>query len=64
MSTKGTRGRPALYTLQERQHFAELVHRNGARQTREAMGRTVSLATLLKIAGEFGIKLKVGRRPR
>jgi hypothetical protein len=58
------RGRPVIYTLHDRHRFAGLIRQHGARQTREAAGRTVSMATLLKIAREFGIELKTGRTPK
>jgi len=62
MVRKARRGRPVTYKLQDRRRFAELIRKHGARQTREASGRAVSMATLLKIAREFGIELKAGRR--
>jgi hypothetical protein len=62
MDRKEKRGRPVTYKLQDRRRFAELIRKHGASQTREASGRSVSMATLLKIAREFDIELKVGRR--
>lgn len=54
--------RRQAYTEAERVRFAELIRLYGARGAREALARTVCLQTLLKIAVEFGINLKRGRR--
>lgn len=64
MARKGTRGRRIVYQLQDRRRLAELIRQHGARGAREMLGRAVCVGTLLKIAGEFGIELKKGRRPR
>ena len=58
------RGRPVIYKLQDRRRLAELVRQHGARGARELTGKAVCVATLLKVANEFGIELKKGRRPR
>jgi transposase-like protein len=50
------------YDVEERQQFAALIREHGARATRELCKRTVATQTLLKIAREFGISLKKGRR--
>ena len=62
--TADRRERRVIYKLPDRQRLAELIRLLGARGAREASGRTVCMATLLKIANEFGIELKKGRRPR
>ena len=62
MDRKERRGRPVTYKLQDRRRFAELIRKHGASYTREASGRSISMSTLLKIAREFGIEMKVGRR--
>lgn len=62
--TAEQQGRRIIYQLQDRQRLAELIRQHGARGAREASGRGVCMATLLKIAREFGIELKRGRRPR
>ena len=61
MDRKRGGGRP--YNLGDRQRFAELIRQHGARGAREKLARKVCVATLLKIAVEFGIELKKGRRP-
>ena len=64
MKRKRGGGRPVTYKLDDRRRFAELIRQYGARGARERLARKVCLATLLKIAEEFGIELKKGRRPR
>lgn len=61
---KERRGRPAIYSLSDRRRLAGLIRLHGATQAREASGRAVSMPTLLKIAREFGIELKRGRRAK
>ena len=56
------RGR-LIYPHAERERFAELIRQFGARGAREALSRKVGHGTLLRIAAEFGIILKKGRRP-
>ena len=51
------------YSHAERVRFAELIRQFGARGAREVLSRQVCVGTLLKIAAEFGIGLKRGRRP-
>lgn len=55
-------GRPFTYSCEPRSHFAELIRQHGARRTRELSGRCISLSTLLKIARDFQVPLKRGRR--
>lgn len=55
--------RTKRYSRKERERLAELVRVHGSRRTRELLNRSISCATLLRIAGEFGIELKKGRRP-
>ena len=64
MARKKRRGRPLIYKLRDRRRLAELIREHGARGAREVTGKEVCVSTLLKIAGEFGIELKKGRRPR
>lgn len=54
--------RRQVYSEAERVRFAELIRLYGARGAREALARTVCLQTLLKVAVEFRIDLKRGRR--
>ena len=62
--TTSNRGRPRTYSDDERRTFAELVRQHGARGARDVVGQTVLLNTLLKIADEFGIELRKGRRAK
>lgn len=62
--TQRTRGRPQIHQFEARRDFAESIRAIGIRQTREASKLSVSLSTLIKIAREFGIQLKKGRRPQ
>ena len=63
MDVSCDRRRNPKYPLAEREHLADLVRKLGARGAREAVSRRVGHGTLLKIAAEFGITLKKGRRP-
>ena len=63
MSQKRGGGRRLTYRLDDRQQFAELIRQYGARGAREKLARRVCMGTLLRIASEFGIKLRRGRRP-
>ena len=58
------RGRPVTFQLEERQRLAELIQVYGARPTKDLAGVPISVPTLLKIAKEFDINLKKGRRSR
>jgi hypothetical protein len=64
MARKRKQGRPLTYEFAKRKRLAELMRLHGATRTREMMQRTICASTLLKIAKEFGIELKQGRRPR
>lgn len=64
MSTQRKQGRPPTYLTEQRSQLAEYIRQRGARGTRELVGRSISLSTLLKIAREFQIPLKRGRRHR
>lgn len=56
------RGRPPTFTRQQREQFAEMIRIHGARGTEEISSIPISLHTVLKIAREFQIPLKPGRR--
>ena len=58
------RGRPPTFLREERERLAELIRLHGASQAREVADVNISFQTVLKIAHEFGIQLKKGRRPR
>ena len=64
MEDKKHRGRQTPYAFSERRCFATLIREHGARGAREILARRVSLRTLLKVAAEFEICLKKGRRPK
>jgi hypothetical protein len=64
MARKKRRGRPLTFKYQERRKLAELIRQHGARRARDVATIPISVGTLLKIAGEFEIPLKKGRRPR
>lgn len=57
-------GRPRTYKLADRRKLATLVKKLGARGARDAAPKPIALSTLLKIAHEFNIELKKGRRPQ
>ena len=63
MVRKREGGRPLAYKLGDREQFAQLIRQCGVRGAREKLARKVCIATLLRVAGEFGIELKKGRRP-
>jgi hypothetical protein len=62
--TQKRRGRPRKFTCEDRSNLAELIRQHGAGPTREISPAPICSQTLLKIAREFDIKLKQGRRPR
>ena len=64
MTEKRSRGRPATYDYQRRYELAELIQEHGARGAQALLDHPIALETLLKIAREFRIELKPGRRPR
>lgn len=61
---RAKRGRPATFESEARQMLADLIRQHGARRAREFASIPISVATLLKIAREHGIKLKKGRRTK
>ncbi len=64
MARKNRPGRPLTFRIAQRRKLAELVRQHGARGAKEVAPVPISVGTLLKIAKEFGIVLKHGRRPR
>jgi hypothetical protein len=64
MARKKKRGRPFTFKLADRKRFAELIRRHGARGAQHHSIKPISVGTLLKIAHEFGIELRKGRRGR
>lgn len=64
MPRKKKQGRPMTFKLAQRRKFAELINQHGARGAREVASKSISLGTLLRIAKEFKIELKKGKRPR
>lgn len=61
---KRTRGRPPTFETEDRQNIAVLILQYGARGACDVSPVPVCLETILKIAREFNIPLKAGRRPR
>jgi len=64
MAKPRRRGRPPTFKPRDRRHVADLIRQHGARGAVEAANKPISMSTVLKIAQEFGIELKKGRRPR
>lgn len=64
MAVNRKRGRPATFQPDDRTYLAELIRQHGIRGTKRMAGLAVSTATLLKIARDFGIVLRRGRRPK
>ncbi|MCO6435965.1 MAG: hypothetical protein J5J06_02630 [Phycisphaerae bacterium] len=64
MADTEQRGRKPVFDPCTRKLLADLMRQNGARRARELAPVSISVGTLLKIAGEHGIKLKKGRRPK
>ncbi len=58
MPATNRRGRPPIYSNDERRQLAELIQLHGARRLREVYSVQVSLGTLLKIAHDFGIPVE------
>lgn len=64
MEERKKRGRPLTFKLEDRQRLAELIRKYGAAPASKISEVPISVATLLKIAREFDIKLKTGKRPK
>lgn len=64
MPRKRRQGRPLTFKRPQRRHLAELIRQHGVRGAQEVAPLPISVATLTKIAREFAIVLKKGRRPR
>lgn len=64
MAQKRGRGRPQTFSPATRKRLAALVEQHGARRAAEVTSISISVGTLLTIAGEFGVQLKKGRRPK
>lgn len=64
MSGQKQRGRPRTFGVDQRRCLAELIRLHGARPARNLSTVPVSVGTLLKIAREFNLNLKKGKRPR
>lgn len=58
------RGRPLTFERKMRRKLATLVEKHGARRASEVAAISISVGTLLKIAHEYGVVLKQGRRPK
>jgi hypothetical protein len=64
MARKRRQGRPLTFKRPQRRQLAELIRQHGVRGAQEVASTPISVATLQKIAREFAISLKKGRRPR
>lgn len=64
MPRKRKQGRPLTFKRPQRRQLAELIRQHGVRGAQEVAPIPISAATLQKIAREFAISLKKGRRPR
>ena len=62
MDEKRRRGRPPTFSAVDRQQLAELVRQHGIQGTLRSVEIRISPQTLSKIAREFGIPLRPGRR--
>lgn len=62
MPAKRRRGRPRTFKYEDRRKLARLIRRHGAHRAMGISATKVSLPTLLKIAREFALELKPGRR--
>lgn len=62
MDEKLRRGRPPTFSAADRQQLAELIRQHGIRGALRSADIRVSPQTLSKIAREFGIVLRPGRR--
>lgn len=64
MPRKRRQGRPPTFKRPQRRQLAELIRQHGVRGAQEVSPTPISAATLQKIAREFAISLRKGRRPR
>lgn len=58
------RGRPLTFQPELRRQLATLIERYGAHGARVRSPVPITVPSLLKIAREFGIRLRKGRRPQ
>ena len=58
------KGRPPTFTQQDRQYLAELIREHGIRGAKRKSRISVCHQTLIKIAREFQIPLRPGRRAK
>ena len=63
MERKVRKGRPPTFSAEDRQYLAGLIRQHGVRGARRMSEISVCQQTLTKIAAEFGIELRRGRRP-
>lgn len=64
MPRERKRGRPLTFKYPQRCILAELIRLHGVRGAQDVAPTPISVGTLVKIAQEFKIELKHGRRPR
>ena len=64
MAKTEMRGRRPTFSRQDRDYLADLVRKYGIRGAQRKSTISVCCQTLSKIAEEYGITLKRGKRPR
>lgn len=64
MEEMETRGRRPKFSRTTREYFAHLIREHGVRGAKRESSIPVCQQTPSKIASEFGIALKKGKRPR
>lgn len=62
MKGKKRRGRPPTFLPADRRYLAKLIQTNGINGARRQAKVSICNGTLIKIAREFNIELKTGRR--
>ena len=58
------RGRPRKFQAEDRRQLADLIREHGIRGARRESKVSISQLTMIRIAREFGISLKKGKRPK
>ena len=63
MGKKKHRGRPFTFETPQRYRISKLIREHGIAETKRRMRLKICADTLAKIAREYGIELRTGRRP-
>lgn len=64
MNQTRKRGRPPTFRMEDRRKFAALIRQHGIRGAQRVSEVSICPETLIKIAREFQITLKTGRREK